>query len=802
VEGDTLTAILVSGPAHGTLILNANGSFNYAPAAGYNGPDSFSYKANDGFADSAPATVSLTVIAADNNAPVAMADSYSTDEDAVLVVPAPGVSGNDTDVDGDALTALLGTLTLNAEGSFTYTPAENYNGSDSFTYKANDGLADSAPATVSLTVNAVNDAPVAVADSYSTNEDTPLVVATPAVLANDTDVDGDALTALLVSGPSHGTLTLNADGSLTYTPAQNYSGADSFSYKVTDGNLDSEIALVPIDVQPVNDAPEFVSQPVTSFTIDVPRTKANLDSVFEATGATGATVKVCFEWLDCEEGFRDEVGIYRVDDVDGTVDGIAPGDEDYESAALERAQVVYASGDRTRPKKELNLQGGALYAFYLIRNGSNGRHDDCGDPQTFFSIVEANSDGRDHMRAWFDSQGALKIDWEDLGDDDRHGDKDDDRHGDKDGHKHGGDDDHDGHGKGHDHHDPCDKPGNSGHGWIGHGHDGHHDDHDDRDRDAEMRVAGLRLPPQKAYVYDADAIDIDGDTLTYSLVTGPQGASIDASTGMVNWLPATAGRYHFVIRVEDGNGGADEQSFDVEVTRAERVLCVRGTDRNDQIEVSEDEGIIKVTVNRETRTYSGFTAIYVDARGGNDVVRLIDLTVNTLVDGGCGNDKIDGTRVNSAHLALFGDDGNDDLRGGDASDLLVGGDGNDQLRGGEGDDWLYGGDDHDILFGECGNDVLIGGDGNDNVKGGEGDDLLVRGRGCDRMDGGPGYDRTIDPSDLVGGWLYINVDELRSACRETPCSDHKPRCAPPSHHGSHSKHSRCYSKSKGHGGRC
>src|SRR5207244_4036075 len=146
--------------------------------------------------------------------------------------------------DGDALTAVLvtgpahGTLTLNANGSFSYTPAANYNGADSFTYKANDGTATTSEATRSISISAVNDAPVAVNDSFTTPEDTAAVVLAPGVLGNDTDVDGDALTAILVSNPSHGTVTLNANGSLTYTPATNYNGADSFTYKANDGNAD------------------------------------------------------------------------------------------------------------------------------------------------------------------------------------------------------------------------------------------------------------------------------------------------------------------------------------------------------------------------------------------------------------------------------------------------------------------------------------------------------------------------------------------------------------------------------------
>ncbi|HEX9696363.1 MAG TPA: cadherin-like domain-containing protein, partial [Actinomycetota bacterium] len=196
-----------------------------------------------------------------NEPPVASDDAYATDEDVALNVPAPGVLANDTDPDGDPLTAAVvsgpanGTLTLNADGSFTYTPAANFNGSDSFTYVANDGTEDSNVATVSLTVNAVNDAPVAVADAYATDEDVALNVPAPGVLANDSDAEGDSLTAALVSGPANGTLTLNADGSFSYAPAVNFNGPDSFTYKANDGTADSNVATVSLTVNAVNDAP-------------------------------------------------------------------------------------------------------------------------------------------------------------------------------------------------------------------------------------------------------------------------------------------------------------------------------------------------------------------------------------------------------------------------------------------------------------------------------------------------------------------------------------------------------------------
>ena len=113
---------------------------------------------------------------------MAVNDSYNMNEDTVLNVSSPGVLSNDTDVDGDTLKAIKvtnpshGSLTLNADGSFSYTPNLNYNGSDSFTYKANDGKLDSNIVTVNITVNPVNNAPVAVNDSYNTNEDTVLNV--------------------------------------------------------------------------------------------------------------------------------------------------------------------------------------------------------------------------------------------------------------------------------------------------------------------------------------------------------------------------------------------------------------------------------------------------------------------------------------------------------------------------------------------------------------------------------------------------------------------------------------------------
>src|SRR3989440_5228236 len=283
--------------SHGALTLNADGSFTYTPAANFNGSDSFSYKASDGVAQSNVATVTLTITAV-NDAPVSIDDAYSTNEDRPLTVAAPGVLGNDTDVDGDPLRAVLvmgpchGQLTLNADGGFTYTPAANFNGGDSFTYKTGDGVAQSNVATVTLTITAVNDAPGAVNDTYTTNEDTPLTVVAPGVLGNDTDVDGDALTTVLMGGPGHGTLTLNANGGFTYTPAANFNGSDSFAYKASDGQADSNVATVALTITLVNDAPvaandNFTTNEATPLTVSAPGALGNDTDVASPTLTAG-----------------------------------------------------------------------------------------------------------------------------------------------------------------------------------------------------------------------------------------------------------------------------------------------------------------------------------------------------------------------------------------------------------------------------------------------------------------------------------------------------------------------------------
>lgn len=162
-----------------------------------------------------------------------------------------------TDVDGDALAyskktdPANGTVIVNPDGTYTYTPDEDYNGTDSFTVEISDGNGGIAVSTVTVNVSSVDDPPAIGDYSFTTNEDTPH---SASVTATDVDTLPGGLVYSLGDTPSHGTATVNADGSYTYTPDADYNGADSFSITVTDGTGFDE-ANIDVTVLPINDPP-------------------------------------------------------------------------------------------------------------------------------------------------------------------------------------------------------------------------------------------------------------------------------------------------------------------------------------------------------------------------------------------------------------------------------------------------------------------------------------------------------------------------------------------------------------------
>lgn len=268
VDSENLTFAIAAPPAHGDATVDAwTGAVSYRPAPNFNGPDAFAVEVSDG-ALSARAEVAVSV-AAVNDAPIARSAAAAVDEDAALdgtLVAA--------DVDGDVLTWKLGRKpkhgTLEANGpAYRYVPAPDFHGADSFTFEVSDGRLKSATAVVSLEVKSVNDAPVAGPVSLSTDED---VAAVGNVVA--TDVDGDPLT-YRISQPAHqGEAAVDArTGAVTYRPAPNANGADTFAIEASDGKL-TATAQVAVAIAPVYDAP--IARPATLDTAEDTRADAQL----------------------------------------------------------------------------------------------------------------------------------------------------------------------------------------------------------------------------------------------------------------------------------------------------------------------------------------------------------------------------------------------------------------------------------------------------------------------------------------------------------------------------------------------
>lgn len=252
--------LLLSNPSNGTLVWNGDNTYTYTPNPDFNGVDSFTYEICDDFDNGTnmlncdPATVTITINPT-NDVPVAEDDFISTGEDN----PVSGtVNLNDDAPDGENPSFVSGpsngSLVFNPDGTYTYTPNADFNGTDSFVYEICDDAdpLDCDQATVAITISAINDVPVVADDNEITNEDTPI---TASVSGNDDAPDGEL--PVLLSQPPNGTLTWNGDGTYTYTPNPNFFGVDSFTYEICD---DEDItvcdeATVTITVNAVNDLP-------------------------------------------------------------------------------------------------------------------------------------------------------------------------------------------------------------------------------------------------------------------------------------------------------------------------------------------------------------------------------------------------------------------------------------------------------------------------------------------------------------------------------------------------------------------
>ncbi|MDG3026118.1 tandem-95 repeat protein [Vibrio parahaemolyticus] len=261
-DSDSALNFSVSGNSN-VLVSIENGIATISPTADWNGSETLTFTATDPSGESISQTVNFTV------APVAdiVADKATVVEDTSTVIK---VLGNDT-FEGDGKVVSLdtnngpanGTVSVNPDGSVTYTPNDNYHGTDSFTYIVTSGGV-SESTTVSVDVTPVNDAPVAKGDTAITDEDTPVTID---VLPNDTDIDGDKLSIQSASVPEAQGKVEIVDGKLVFTPAENFNGDAEITYTVTDGALTDQ-AKVTVTVNPVDDAPTIKVDAVESITED------------------------------------------------------------------------------------------------------------------------------------------------------------------------------------------------------------------------------------------------------------------------------------------------------------------------------------------------------------------------------------------------------------------------------------------------------------------------------------------------------------------------------------------------------
>ena len=286
VDGDDVTVSAVTQGTNGTVTTTGT-TVTYTPAVDFNGDDSFTYTITDGKL-TATATVSVTVNAV-NDTPAASDDSAVVDEDGSVAV---AVLTNDSDVDSEITVKSVtqGTNgTVTTDGTVvTYKPLTDFNGNDSFTYTITDGEL-TATATVSVTVTAVNDAPAAADDSASVDEDGSVVVT---VLSNDSDVDGDDVTVSAVTQGTNGTVTTTGT-TVTYTPAVDFNGDDSFTYTITDGKL-TATATVSVTVNAVVDLAVIATTEVTS----VKANTATANYTITETGDENPVVTVYYGLTD------------------------------------------------------------------------------------------------------------------------------------------------------------------------------------------------------------------------------------------------------------------------------------------------------------------------------------------------------------------------------------------------------------------------------------------------------------------------------------------------------------------------
>lgn len=784
--GAVLTYTILGQPANGTVVVNANGTFTYTPDADFNGTDSFDYEVTDEWGETATATIEVNVDAV-NDAPVAAAAAASLNEDASIN---GSVSATDVDNDAGDLTFSVqaagqpanGAVTMNPDGTYTYTPNADFFGTDSFTYTVTDPAGASSTATVTLTVAAVDDAPVAADDSRAVNEGS--FILDGQVSADDVDNNNAAITYALTGAEPAG-LTLFPDGSYTFDA--NDAAYDSLdagdiqivtaTYEATSNGM-TDTGTITITVTGTNDAP--VATNATASTVEdtvvsgkLVATDVDADDTLTyslATPALNGDVTVNQDGTFTYEPDPDYNGVdsftYTVTDSQGAtstatvsigvtaaddvltegVDNIKPGAGD--DIILGNEQTLNA-GD--------NVEGGAGDDKVIINTGATTKAGFVFDVETFqvtaddvsglasFDLSSSSITGNTlintnstidvaflfaNMNPDTDGDGRPQIDVDILNPTNNAGTRVDVRDSDVTGFN-----------------DEINLTVTSS---------------DDDDNDSGVIVLDEGLEHLDLFTTGS----APGSTVSIDAIITNPGAEPDAGNntrGIQTVNIDTA----VTLTVGDTDGVQTVNFLGLPVVDTPQTDTPGGSvptpNPFNAIEGGQDEGTGTTDVGNAAGTgLSGFENSFgsgpagtfpglgapeaprVTNIDGSSSTGSIELSVLTnpnavTIDGGSNNDRLEGSSAfgdsisgNGGDDILDGEGGNDTLLGGDGNDFIFGQSGDDSIRGGENNDVIAGGAGDDLLFGDAGNDIIDMGtttagttDGANFVDGGLGDDIII-----------------------------------------------------------------------------
>ncbi|WP_417258747.1 cadherin-like domain-containing protein [Celeribacter sp.] len=724
VDGDTLTITGATVPNDQGSVEIVAGKLVFTPAEDFNGPATISYSIEDGNGGTDTATVTVNVTPV-NDDPVAVDDAFDTDEDTAVVID---LIGNDTDVDGDPLTIgtvsvdpAFGTVVDNGDGTATFTPAPDYNGPVTIDYTVVDGQGGEDDGQAVVNVGAVNDGPTANDDSDTTLEDTTITVD---LLGNDTDPDGDSLTVTGASVPaSQGTLVDNGDGTVTFTPAENFNGEATISYSITDGNGGTSSATHTIDVTPVNDDPVAVddndtTDEDTEVVVDLIGNDTDVDgdplslgsvSVDPAFGTVvdngdgtvtfkpapdyNGPVTIDYTVVDGQGGEDDGQAVISV----GAVNDAPVANDDEDTTLEDTAITVDLIGNDTDP------DGDTLTVINATVPADQGTLVDNGDGTVTFTpapdfngeatISYEISDGNGGTDTGVHTVNVTPVDDAPVTEDDTATTPEDTAV-------------------------TIDVLDN------------------DTDPDGQpLTISDATVPA------DQGTVEIVGNELVFTPApdfNGPATITYTAQDPDGNETPGTV--TVDVTPVNDAPDAVDDTAstdFNTAVTidvldndtdvDGDDLKVVAATSPDGTVDINAD-GTITFT---PTDGFEGETTITytIEDDGGLQDTAEVTVTVDEqpldgIVEGTSGDDLIDVTYTGDPEGDMV--DNNDEILPGEGpnDDIIYGYDGDDTIYAGEGDDDIDGGTGDDTIFGEDGDDIIVDEQGSDTVDGGEGDDVI------------------------------------------------------------------------------